>query len=386
MPSVDPSVDAAGALSDSDRVNRALAVLTAATFVVVLIGLPSTGYPVLAAVLALAFTVLATVGFAAVRGRGRPAAVAYVVAALVLAYAVVAVTNAGTGATLLLLLVVVQSVILLPLWGAAVVTALVPLVHVGMTLADGLREGLGTLIGAVFAAVVTALMLREQQARAELAAANAQLRDYAAQAERLATTQERNRVARDIHDGLGHHLTVVQKLVEAARALLPADPERAETILGKAQRQAEEALAEVRRSVGALREPRATPPLAEALRELAGQMSAAGVPTDLELNGPVRVLPADREEVLFRAAQEGLTNVRKHAHATSARLVLAFGPDVVGVDVTDDGVGADISDEPGSDGGYGLVGLRERAARLGGTLDVRSTPGRGLSLHVEVPT
>jgi len=233
----------------------------------------------------------------------------------------------------------------------------------------------------VFAAVVTALLLREQQARAELAAANAQLRDYAAQAEQLATTQERNRVARDIHDGLGHHLTVVQKLIEAARTVLATDPARAETVLGKAQRQAEDALAEVRRSVGALREPRPTPPLAEALRELAAEMSAAGVPTDLELSGPMRVLPADREEVLFRAAQEGLTNVRKHAQAGSARLVLTYTADLVGIDICDDGVGV----QQGTGDGFGLVGLRERAARLGGRLDVRSTPGEGLALHVEVP-
>jgi signal transduction histidine kinase len=375
-------VDGRGALPDSDRVNRALAVLTSATFVVVLLGLPTTGEPVLAAALGLAFTVLATVGFAAVRRRGRVAGAAYVAVALVLGYAVFAATNAGAGATLMLLIVVVHSVILLPLPAAAVVTALVPLVHLGMSVADGLREGLGTLVGAVFAAVVTTLLLREQRARAELAEANAQLRDYAAQAEQLATTQERNRLARDIHDGLGHHLTVVQKLVEAARTLLPTDPARAEEILGKAQGQAEGALAEVRRSVGALREPRPTPPLAEALRALVAETSAAGVPTALELTGAVRVLTADREEVLFRAAQEGLTNVRKHAEAGSARLVLAYGEDVVGIEVSDDGVGA----APGSGSGFGLVGLRERATRLGGRLDVRSSPGNGLSLHVEVPS
>jgi len=375
------TVDARGELPDSGRVNRALAVLTCATFAVVLLGLPTTGSPLLAAALGLAYTVLATAGFAAVRRRGRAVGAVYIVVSLVLAYAVVAATNAGAGGTLMLLIVVVQSVILLPLPAAAVVTALVPLVHVGMALPDGLREGLGTLVGAVFAAVVTALLLREQQARAELAAANAQLRDYAAQAEQLATTQERNRVARDIHDGLGHHLTVVQKLIEAARTVLATDPARAETVLGKAQRQAEDALAEVRRSVGALREPRPTPPLAEALRELAAEMSAAGVPTDLELSGPMRVLPADREEVLFRAAQEGLTNVRKHAQAGSARLVLTYTADLVGIDICDDGVGV----QQGTGDGFGLVGLRERAARLGGRLDVRSTPGEGLALHVEVP-
>lgn len=368
-------------LPQSDRMNRALVALTCGTFVAVLVGLPSAAQPVPAAVLAAVFTVLATAGFLWVRRRGRWVAVAYVAVQLALGYAIFALTVAGAGATLLLLLVVVHAVILLPLPAAAVVTVLVPMVHVGMSLADGLREGFGTFIGAVFVATVTELLLREQRSRAELAAAHAQLRDHAAQAEQLATIQERNRVARDIHDGLGHYLTVVQKLVEAARTVLPIDPARADTILGKAQHQAEDALAEVRRSVTTLREPRASPPLADALRELAEQTSAAGVPTHLELAGPVRALPADLEEALFRAAQEGLTNVCKHAHATSARLRLAFGPDVVRMDVRDDGVG--IDDAGG--GGFGLVGIRERVDRLGGRLSVRSAPGQGLSLRVEVP-
>ena len=140
-------VDDRGALPDSDRVNRALAVLTSATFVVVLLGLPTSGEPVLAAALGLAFTVLATVGFAAVRRRGRVAGAAYVAVALVLGFAVFVATNAGAGATLMLLIVVVHSVILLPLPAAAVVTALVPLVHVGMSLTDGLREGLAPSSG-----------------------------------------------------------------------------------------------------------------------------------------------------------------------------------------------------------------------------------------------
>src|SRR6185312_11919359 len=107
-----------------------------------------------------------------------------------------------------------------------------------------------------------------------------QLRRYAAEVAELSATKERNRVARDIHDGLGHHLTVVQMQVQAARAVLPTDPTKADAVLDKAQRQATEALAEVRRSVAALREPRTLPPLPEALKGLAEETSAAGVPTD----------------------------------------------------------------------------------------------------------
>jgi len=241
---------------------------------------------------------------------------------------------------------------------------------------------LGTYVAAAFTAVVTELLRREQRARAELADANARLRGYAAQAEELATTQERNRVARDIHDGLGHHLTVVQMQVQAARAVLASDPARADAVLAKAQQQSTEALAEVRRSVAALRERRTVPPLPEALEVLVDEMSAGGVPTELAVTGPVRPLAPEVEESLYRAAQEGLTNVRKHAAAGSARLELRYGQDgTVRLEVRDDGRGTTAPSETG----FGLLGLRERATRLGGSVDVVSEPGHGTTVRVAVP-
>jgi signal transduction histidine kinase len=276
-----------------------------------------------------------------------------------------------------------QSVLLLPLPAAVLVTAVVPLVHLGMAWGDGLRNGLGTLAAAAFTAVVTELLRREQAARVELAEANARLRGYAAQAEELATTQERNRVARDIHDGLGHHLTVVQMQVQAARAVLPTDPDKADALLAGAQQQSTAALAEVRRSVAALREPRTRQPLGDALDGLARDTTAAGVPTELVVTGAVRALPPDTADSLFRAAQEGLTNVRKHAAAGRARLVLAYGEDgTVRLEVCDDGRGtAGLMDGAG----FGLLGVRERATRLGGSVDVESVPGRGTTVRVAVP-
>jgi len=232
--------------------------------------------------------------------------------------------------------------------------------------------------------VLAELLVREQRARDQLAQAHARLRGYAAQAEQLATTQERNRLARDIHDGLGHHLTVVQMQLQAARAVLGSDVARTEELLAKAQGQAEAALAEVRRSVSALRDPGAARPLRDGLRGLTEEASAAGVPAELEIAGPARPLPAEAEEALFRAAQEGLTNVRKHARASRASVVLDYrDPAAVAVEVRDDGVGT----EPGAGPplGFGLLGAQERAARLGGRLRVDSAPGRGLTLRVEVP-
>jgi signal transduction histidine kinase len=300
---------------------------------------------------------------------------------LVLGYVVFSLSVAGVGSTLLLMVLVSQSVLLLPMPAAVLVTAAIPLVHLGMSWSDGLRNGMGILAAAAFTAVVTELLRREQRARAELGEANTRLRGYAAQAEELATTQERNRVARDIHDGLGHHLTVVQMQVQAARAVLHSDPAKADAVLAQAQQQSGEALAEVRRSVAALRAPRTRPPLPDALAALAADASAAGVPTALEITGTVRTLSPDTEESLFRAAQEGLTNVRKHAAADSARLLLHFGDGgTVQLEVCDDGRGT-----AAEGAGFGLLGLRERATRLGGSVDVVSSPGSGTTVRVAVP-
>jgi signal transduction histidine kinase len=296
-----------------------------------------------------------------------------------------AAAHGAVGATLLLLVLVSQCVLLLPLPAAAAVTAVVPLVHLGMGWADFARNALGLLGAAVFTAVVTALLQQAQRARAELAEANDLLRGYAAQAEELATTRERNRLARDIHDGLGHHLTVVSMQVQAARAVLRTDADRADAVLAKAQHQAGEALAEVRRSVAALRAPATRPPLRPSLEVLTAEATAAGVPATLEVQGAERPLPPETEESLFRSAQEGLTNVRKHAGATCARVVLTYGDDgTVRLAVRDDGTGI-----PGAAARtgecFGLLGLRERAARVGGCLTVGSSPGAGTELLVEVP-
>ncbi|MFJ1759804.1 sensor histidine kinase [Amycolatopsis sp. NPDC088138] len=362
--------------------SRALAVLTCGAFLSVVLGVLASGEPAASLVLGAVFTALGTAGFGWVQRREHLGwAAAYVVVQLPLAFFVFTI-NAGVGATLFLVVLVSQCVVLnLPLPALAVVIALVPLVHLGMSLGDGLREGLGTLVSVIFAAVVTELLKREQRSRGELAEVHAKLQDYAVQAERLATAQERNRVARDIHDGLGHSLTVVQMQVKAARAVLPTDPGKADDVLAKAQEQAETALADVRRSVRTLREPRSVPPLPEALKALAEETSATGVPATLTVSGVERPLPDETGEALYRAAQEGLTNVRKHARASRVDLVLEYADTGVRVEVRDDGAGTDGAPATG----FGLLGLRERAAHLGGKLAVESAPGQGCTLSMEVP-
>jgi signal transduction histidine kinase len=356
-------------------VKRALAALTVAAFVTLVVDVVAAHRSVVSLGPAVAFVLAATFGVGPVERRaGRWPRYAYIAALFLLGGAVFASSGASVGATLMLVVLVSLTTLLLPVPAVVVVVGLVPFFHAGMGLAEGLREGLGLLAAAVFAAVLTKLLLREQAARA-------QLRAYALQAERLAAAQERNRVARDIHDGLGHALTVVQMQIKAARAVLASEPARADEVLAKAQGQAEEALREVRRSVGALRERQPALPLPDALKALAAETSAAGVPTEVDVTGPVRPLPDEAAESLFRAAQEGLTNVRRHAGAARAGVTLDYSqPAAVRLEVRDDGAGT-----AREGAGFGLLGVRERAAHVGGRMSLESVPGQGSTLRVEVP-
>ena len=372
--------------------SKALTVLACGAFLTLLFEATGAADPLGAVVLAATFTALAVFGFAWVHrqsgSRARVLAAGYVLVQLLLGFVIFSVTAGGFGATLLLMVLVAQSVLLLPLAAAAVVTLAVPLVHVGMAPFEQWRNILGTLAAAVFTAVVTELVQREQLARARLAAANAALQEYADQAEQMATIQERNRLARDIHDGLGHHLTVVQMQLQAGRALLHTDPERADTLLSKAQQQTAEALAEVRRSVATLRDSASGLTLQDRLTQLAELSSSAGLPTVARVDGAARPVPASTEDAIFRAAQEGLTNARKHAAASTARVTLDYRrPDRVSVEIVDDGGGLvpGSADSGGGSAGFGIVGLRERAAQVGGQLSVRSGPEQGTTLRLEVP-
>jgi len=246
------------------------------------------------------------------------------------------------------------------------------------------------LAAIVFVVLFTQLAVNEQRARAkveqlaaELSEANAKLRDYALRVEELAAAEERNRLAREIHDTLGHYLTAINVQLEAARAILEADRDRALDALHKAQMLAKEGLADVRRSVAALRAtPTESRPLREAVQALAEECRAAGIRTEVVVQGDVRPLKPQAELTLYRAAQEGLTNVRRHAQASQVCLTLDYtSADTVRLSVEDNGVGA----AEGAASGFGLLGIRERAQILGGQVRVHSRPGQGFALEVEVP-
>jgi signal transduction histidine kinase len=225
-----------------------------------------------------------------------------------------------------------------------------------------------------FIAVFTRVSIREKATRLRAESLSAEL-------ERLAVVQERNRLAREIHDSLGHFLTTIHVQLEAARAIHAADPARALAAVAKAQDLASEALVEVRRSVGALQADVAPAPLVARLRDLAAVTDGWGAAVSLDVLGEARALAPEAEHALFRAAQEGLTNVRKHARARTARVALDYREDSrVAVLVSDDGCGAATAAA-----GCGLEGVRERIASLGGSVRTENPPGGGFLLHVEIP-
>lgn len=213
----------------------------------------------------------------------------------------------------------------------------------------------------------------------EFVTANQRLRLYATQAEELATSNERNRMAREIHDGLGHYFTSINAQLAAAQVLLDVNRPRALTALETAQRLTDEGLADVRRSVTTLREA-TNRPLPEALESLVRNACAAGVVTRLQVDGTPRELPQQAREALFRVAQEGLNNVRKHAQASCTDVLLAYqAPKRVCLVIQDDGTGT-----YDTRGGHGMAIMQERVQAVGGTLRTCSAPGQGFRIEVEV--
>jgi len=240
-----------------------------------------------------------------------------------------------------------------------------------------------------FVVVFSQFRLNEQQAREkaeelakQLKVANHQLAEYALQVEELAATQERNRLAREIHDNLGHYLTTVNVQIEAAQVTFDSDPRRALDSLNKVQELTQKGLASVRESVSALRvSPVENRQLAEALSALIEETQAIGISTKFDVFGEPRAVDEKAALALYRAAQEGLTNVRKHAHASRVDVELDFSqPDKIRLSIRDDGTGtADTSS------GFGLVGIRERVHLLGGDCRIETEVGKGFCLEVVVP-
>ena len=241
------------------------------------------------------------------------------------------------------------------------------------------------LLSVAYVSTIVRQSRERQRLIEELRATQAEL----AEAEREAgVLEERQRLARDIHDTLTQGFASIVMLLEAADAALEPGHRAARNIT-QALRSARDNLAESRRLVWALRpEALSETPLPVALDRLARRLSEeTGIHAETVVTGTARTLDGQRETILLRAAQESLANVRKHARATAVTITLSFMDDVTVLDVQDDGVGFSQSRSAGGGGskGLGLRAMRERVEHAGGTVSVESSSGEGTTVVVSVP-
>ena len=223
------------------------------------------------------------------------------------------------------------------------------------------------------------LLQEAEQSRRELEAAHAQLRHYAEQVEELTIARERTRVAREIHDTLGHYLTILNVQLETISQLQERDPSRLPAEIAEARHVAAQSMREVRNAVAALRPAGlALVGLTQALIQLGNEFTRAAEETELtlDLEAELPSLSPDIQVALYRATQEALTNVRKHARASKALVRLRYENEWLELMVLDNGCGAapvtleHVEEEESAiqkeTGGFGLIGLRERVELLGG--------------------
>jgi len=223
-----------------------------------------------------------------------------------------------------------------------------------------------------------------QQLLVALQEAHRQLQEYAVQVEKLAVAQERNRLAHEMHDTLGHRLTVSAVQLEGAERLIPSDPARAVQMVKTAREQVRAALDELRRIVAALRPPlEAGLPLPKAIARLTDEFQrATGIAVHRALPPTIPSLPPAWRLTLYRTVQEGLTNAQRHADARHVWLALQVNGQTLTLQLYDDGRGWP-SGAPQE--GFGLRGLRERAYQLGGKMRLETGPEGGAAIILQLP-
>lgn len=253
---------------------------------------------------------------------------------------------------------------------------------------------LGLLIGMTFTITLSQVLLRysEQTERAnrlleQLKQANTELLAARQKEKELAVAEERVRVARDLHDGLGHHLTALSIQLQAAEKLVKSDPDQATEAVHNARGEIQAALKEVRQSVASLREvPVDQQQLPESIARLVEETGKrAGLTALFTLEGQPVILSPAATMTLYRAAQEGLTNILKHAQQVSQVSVnLVYQANEVCLRIADNGL---ESSTPSSEAakGFGLAGLRERASLLGGRIEFGVQSPSGFVFVITLP-
>jgi signal transduction histidine kinase len=295
----------------------------------------------------------------------------------------------------LLFMLVGQAIVVLPAWGALLYSLVLLGSFSALLWQRGFSPGeigarhLSLITGMIFVVVFSTVLklYRAQTERAEallaqLTDANIELEAARRRDKELAVAEERVRLARDIHDGLGHHLTTLNVQLQGAARLIERDPARAAAAIATSREVAQAALDEVRQSVAVMRRtPLDGRSLPEALATLATEFGhRADVQTGVAVVGEPAELPPAAAQTLYRAAQEGLTNAHKHGSARSVQLTLAYSLGAVALTVADDGAALGAAGA-----GFGLAGLRERAEQLGGSLSAGPLANEGYALTIELP-
>ncbi len=232
---------------------------------------------------------------------------------------------------------------------------------------------------------ISYLMSRLRGQQQSLEAANIRLTHYASTLEHLATSQERNRLARELHDTLAHTLSGLSIQLETIKAYWDTDQRMALSILDRCLEAAHSGLEETRRALKALRaSPLDDLGLARAIRTMVEDTAArANLTIDLSIMDRVPSLSPDVEQCIYRVAQEAVTNVAKHANAKNLTVKLEFIEDKVMLIVRDDGVGFDVEKNDKTNY-FGLKGMRERTQLVGGELNITSKAGEGTTIKLVI--
>ncbi len=254
--------------------------------------------------------------------------------------------------------------------------------------APGDRTGdlaLGLVVFSLVPWLVGQALRRERARTAELQELATQLAAEREQRTREAVSAERGRIARELHDIVGHAISLIAVQADAASRLLHRDPSRAREPLETIQTTSRGALAEMRQLVGLLRDGDEEPPLephpgVDNLERLVEDARRAGVRVTLELTGDRVPLPATLDLAAYRIVQEGLTNVRKHAGSVRTSVTIHYGGSHLDVEVRNGGDTAVTSGR-----GHGLIGIHERVTLLGGDLESGPAESGGFVLHARLP-
>lgn len=277
---------------------------------------------------------------------------------------------------------VVVSAVVLATFGALVVLS-----HPAAA-ANG-TVGLLWASGWIAAAIVTGEVVRNRRDYLRV------VEDRASEAERTReqeaqrrASEERLRIARELHDVLGHSLSVINVRAGVAAHVIEQQPEDARDALEAIRATSKQALEDLRSTLGAFPHteqpaPRRPTPTIAHLDELVRPIEQAGIPVEVSTSGAVAPLPAAVDRAAYRIVQESLTNILRHAHADRAAVILDYGPDDLTLEITDTGTVRVPRDR--LERGRGVAGMRERATAMGGRLEVDNRPGGGIRVRARLP-